>query len=248
MNAAIAGIPGAGLAPCGSRYHRHPVMASPSFPAAVNGTGAAMNRPAVTASTLEALRRMAVRYAGSPDDADDLVQDVLLAALEQGRAWDDAGSLAWARGVLRRRAAFIARTEGRRRRREASYATEAVVATSPETTRKLPHDFIDTLPPALRTVALLANIGLGRAEITRLLGITDAAMRQRITKLRRAWRSFGGAPEVSELPRGFPASAPRRSLAAGLAKLPYGRFAFQDPDGHPVYVAAGHKSAARGNQ
>lgn len=209
-----------------------------------------MPEAGITAPSIDALRRMALRYADSPDEADDLVQDMLLAALEQQRDRDGAGFLAWARGVFRRRALFLARTEGRRRRREASYAAEVDAATSRETSRKLPRRFIDTLPPALRTVALLASIGLGRAEIARLLGITDTALRQRISKLRRAWRESGGTPEISEIPRGYPplCGPRRRSLKAGLARLPGARFAVLDPDGHSVYFGAAHNSPVRGNQ
>lgn len=173
---------------------------------------------------------------------------MLLAALEQRRAWSDDGFLAWARGVFRRRASFVARTEGRRRRREALYATDADPSSA--VIRKLPREFIDTLSPSLKTVALLANAGLGRAEIASLLGIADTALRQRISGLRRAWREFGVTPETVEIPRGYPSlrEPRRRSLKANLVSLPGARFGFVDPDGHALVIATAHESAPHGNQ
>ena len=202
----------------------------------------------ISASSIEALHRIALRYADSPDEADDLVQDMLLAALEQPRVWDGGDFQAWVGGVFRRRALFVARTEWRRRRREDSYAVDA--GSSPDSSRRLPRDFIETLPPSLQTVALLANIGLGRTEIGGLLGIADTALRQRVSALRRAWRSFGGDPEVEEIPRGYPplCGLRRRSLRASLAQLPGARFAVADPDGHEILFATAHNSPARGNQ
>lgn len=201
----------------------------------------------ISASSIIALRRMALRYADSPDEADDLVQDMLLAAIEQQRVRDGAGFQAWASGVFRRRAMFIARTEGRRRRREGSYAADA--APSRDSSRILPRRFIDTLPPSLQTVALLASVGLGRAEIASLLGITDTALRQRISGVRRAWRNSGESPEIAELPRGYPlrSALRRRSLKDGLVRLPSARFAIADPDGHSLYFGAAHISTVCGN-
>jgi len=206
-----------------------------------------MHETGISASSIDALRRMALRYAAAPDQADDLVQDLLLTALEQQRVWNETGFHAWARGVFRRRALFIARTEGRRRRREASYAADA--DPSQPAIAKLPHEFIDTLPPSLKTVALLANVGLGRTEIGSLLGIADTALRQRISALRRAWRNHGGTPEVTELPRGYPyLSGPRRrSLRDDLVRQPGARFAVTDPDGHSLVFGPAHNSPAGGN-
>ena len=206
-----------------------------------------MSEPPISASTIDALRRIALRYAETPDDADDLVQDMLLAALVQRRVPSDDGFLAWAHGVFRRRALFVARTEGRRRRREALYAADA--DPSGEAIRKLPREFIDTLSPSLKIVALLANLGLGRAEIASLLGIADTALRQRISSLRRAWREFGGTPELVEIPRGYPSlrGPRRRAVKADLARVPGARFAVADPDGHAIIFGVAHESAGDGN-
>lgn len=189
----------------------------------------------------------AARRALTPDEADDLVQDVLLAALEQGRALDDPRFPAWASGVLRRRALFLARTAGRRRRREAAYAAEP--APPPPRQRKLPRGFVESLPPSLQTIALLVNVGLGRAEIASLLRIPDTALRQRISGLRRAWKHAGVTPELAEIAIPRASSGTRRlALKTGLGKLPGGRLAVADPDGHPLYLTgSAHNRTSRGN-
>jgi RNA polymerase sigma factor (sigma-70 family) len=207
-----------------------------------------MRQDGPSASCLRMLHAMAERRAATPDEADDLVQDVLVAALEQQRVCDDPRFPAWASGVIRRRALFLARTAGRRRRREADYAADS--APAPVQERKLPRQFVQSLPPSLQTVALLANAGLGRAEIAHLLRISDTALRQRISGLRRAWKRAGFAADHLEIaPRqGSPDGPRRRALKTSLVKLPDGRLAVADPDGHPLFLSGrAHKPDPRGN-
>jgi DNA-directed RNA polymerase specialized sigma24 family protein len=197
--------------------------------------------------SLRVLQEMAARRAGSPEEAEDLVQDVLLAALEQDRALEDPGFPAWAYGVLRRRALFVARTAGRRRRREAEYAAQPSLA--PREGQRLPREFIDSLPASLQVVALLANAGLGRAEIVSLLRISDTALRQRISGLRKAWKKAGIAPDPNDDGLRLSAGGPRRrALKAGLGNLPAARLAVADPDGHPIFLSdSAHIRPTRGN-
>ena len=206
-----------------------------------------MSHHRITAAHIRALRAIASRRAFTPEEADDLVQDVLLAAMEQGRAVDDPRFPAWAAGTLRRRALFIARTAGRRRRREAEYAMSTDA--SPPRERRLPRRFIDSLAPSLQVIALLVNAGLGRAEIADLLRISDTALRQRISGLRRAWRRAGMAPEVLHVDPDRPSDGPRRrALKTTLGKLPKGRFAVADPDGHPIFIGRpAHDQGGAGN-
>lgn len=201
--------------------------------------------PAHTCLTV--LYSLAAQRGFTGDDADDLVQDVLVAALEQGRAMEDASFPRWAAGVLRRRALFVARTAGRRRRREAAYAADD--PSDNASSARLPRSFIDALSPSLKSIALLANAGLGRAEIASLLRISDAALRQRISGLRRAWRQAGLTAEISEKAILPPHDGPRRRiLKSGLTRLPDARFAISDPDGHAIFVSdSAHKRGNRGN-
>lgn len=208
---------------------------------------ALMQESAVKASCLRMLYTMAVPAAFTPDDADDLVQDVLLAALQQGRALDDPQFPAWASGVIRRRTLFLARTAGRRRRREADYVADS--ARAPAFDRKLPRQFVESLPSSLQTVALLANAGLGRTEIAYLLRISDAALRQRISGLRRAWKRAGTVADLEEIVVRPSANGPRRrTLKTSLAKLPGARLAVTDPAGHQIFLtSSAHKRPDRGN-
>lgn len=205
-----------------------------------------MRRLGISAIGLRQLRRMASRRARTADEADDLVQDTLLAALEGGRNIDGGQFFAWASGVLERRALFVARTAGRRRRRDTLFASGAAAETAlPE--RRIPRRFIDSLPPSVRSVALLVNAGLGRAEISGVLGISNVALRQRISLLRRLWRLSGSQPDHSEPSQPPPCGLLRRSLKATLVRLPRGRSGIVDPDGHQIFLSVAHSSPTRGN-
>jgi hypothetical protein len=126
---------------------------------------------------------------------------------------------------LGRMASRQARTAGRRRRRDASFAEEAAVeAAEPLASEpRLPRRFIDSLPTSVRTIALLINAGLGRAEIASVLGISDLALRQRISCLRKAWRASGGDPDYAEPLQRLPCGLLRRSLKTTLVRLPAAR-------------------------
>jgi RNA polymerase sigma-70 factor (ECF subfamily) len=171
--------------------------------------------------TYRRLRTEARRHARRAQDADDLVQDALLIALEHavehpGRehpggehpdrehpARDDP---AWLIGVIRHRAAMDARSAIRRRRREAAIAhDEATRASQPEhepTPAPSPAALLARLPPSARRVAALALHGLNAEEIRWILGIADTAFRQRLTTIRKA---------IGALP------APQRGEAIALA-------------------------------
>jgi hypothetical protein len=167
---------------------------------------------------------------------------------ERSDGWHGA-SLGPARtsGVIRHRALFLARTAGRRRRRDANFAIETSAVPPPSAS--LPGPFIDSLPPSLRAIALLGNAGLGRTEIAYLLGVSDTALRKRISDLRRAWRESGEDADLS--PTGPPHRPPcglfRRSLKTALREVPAARFAMADPDGHQIIFGAAHKRAPHGN-
>ena len=129
------------------------------------------------------LRRRARRHSHRPEDADDLVQDVLVAALEAGR-FDDP----WIAGVIRNKAALAARSAVRRRRRETLVADSADSDAAIEPgTEPAPaaQSLLSALPPAARRVAILALHGLAAEEIRWILGLTPAAFRQRVSRIRR---------------------------------------------------------------
>lgn len=195
----------------------------------------------LTADVYRDLIRTALRYTRGRDQAADLAHDVVVQAIGSGVSdWEDAQRRAWFRGAVRNHAAFVARTAGRRR------AREAMVAGEPST----PHErvawtttFLASLPPSLRRLANLAIADLTRPELAYLLDITDTALRQRLTALRRA---IGHASEATQ-----PAGA-TSALATGplrKALLPTVRRArgmavgTHDPDGH--FLVFTEKSASR---
>ncbi len=140
--------------------------------------------------TYRRLRTEARRHARRAQDADDLVQDALLIALEQGVEHPGHHDPAWLTGVIRHRAAMDARTAIRRRRREVAVAQdEATRASEPEhepTSAPSPAALLARLPPSARRVAVLALHGLNAEEIRWILGIADTAFRQRLTSIRKA--------------------------------------------------------------
>ena len=134
--------------------------------------------------TYRQLRNEARRHARKPEDSDDLLQDALLIALENGR--DDP---AWLCGVIRNQATMQARSAIRRRRREAATAevatVEAEISRDPDRTQPSAVALLERLPPAARRVAVLALHGLNAEEIRRILGLSATAFRQRLTSIRK---------------------------------------------------------------
>jgi len=133
----------------------------------------------VDVSAYRSLRAQARRLARRAEDADDLVQDALIAALESGRS-----DLPWLSGTLRNLAAMQARGAVRRRRREAA-ATEASAAAGIVPTTCDAQQLLRRMPPAARRVAILALHGLGGEEIRWILGLSATAFRQRLTSIRK---------------------------------------------------------------
>jgi RNA polymerase sigma-70 factor (ECF subfamily) len=196
------------------------------------------------------LKRAAARHSRVAHEAEDLVQDILLAAIQSGWDCNDAHFLPWAYGAIRNRARFAARSAVRRRHREHKHATDPTESSSPLI--RFSDAFIATLPRSGRLVALLANLGMGRREIGYLLGLTDVAMRQRVQSLKRGVAAFGKGDEAKggEPTAGsWPDGRARRSLKAALPRSGGRRFAIRDPDGLPIFFSASaHISGSVGNK
>lgn len=190
--------------------------------------------------------RLARRFAHTDDEARDLAQDALVIALERGFTdWASPVRRAWLCGVLRRRAAFVARTNSRRVRRE--QAAPAMAGGGPATLSWHP-GFLAALPPSLRVVATLASADLCAAEMRWLLRLTPAALRSRLSALRRAVRAedepptlAGGAPQRSLGSR-------RTALLDGLKRTKLPMLATHDPDGHAIFFrVVAHTKGRHGN-
>ena len=201
--------------------------------------------------TYRQLYAQARRLARSAEDAEDLVQDTLLAALVAGR--DDP---AWLCGVLRNQAALAARAAVRRRRREALHAGPHEPVTAIESTRTDPTPLLAQLPPAARRLAVLLLHGLDGEEIRWILGIAATAFRQRLTRIRKALAELSPAlqeelrtlagrhdrPGLLELETGLVRRALKAALGAGAG------LGTHDPDGHLVIVnGSAHTRAPGGN-
>ena len=193
-----------------------------------------------------ALRAQARRLSRSAEEAEDLVQDTLLAAVEQGRL-SAQGDGAWLAGVMRRQAALRIRSETRRRRREREADLQPVACAGVAIADGRPPSraFLRGLPPASRQVAVLALHGLDAAEIRWILGLDAAAFRQRLARLRRALATLGSgdSADAREAARAGPPrhgdlafGRIRRALMAALRGPALGT---HDPDGH-LLVVRGH--------
>lgn len=186
------------------------------------------------------LHVLARRVSRRADEADDLVQEALLVALEAGRTNLAAPETRrWLAGVIRNRAAFDARTSARRKRRETGWS-EAQPAASIRTETPAPE--LAHLSPALRVTALLALSGHTRQEIGWLLNLSDAALRQRISQLRRA---LDATPTPDTGPSGPLAFGRIRRALLGPTRRPEAFLASHDPDGHLFVVSRSQISAPR---
>lgn len=179
------------------------------------------------------------RYAGRGDEADDLVQAACLAAVEAGRTdFGSAETQAWLHGVMRNKARMAARGAARQRARDARWMVESDNGgrgdeAGPD---------LSGLPKSLRVTALLSLNGATRAEIGWLLGLSDAALRQRVSQLKRA---IERAPEADlTLEGALPFGVMRRTMLERLRNRG-GFLASHDPDGHFFVLACSQKVGAR---
>jgi len=181
---------------------------------------------------LHTLARRASRRPDEADEADDLLQTALLATLESGRT-DLAApeTRRWLAGVIRNRAAFDARSAARRRHRETGWneAQPHAAANAEAPAPELGH-----LSPALRITALLALSGHTRQEIGWLLNLTDDALRQRISQLKRA---LAGASATDAGPAGGLAFGRIRRALLGPTRRDDAFLASHDPDGHLFVIS-----------
>lgn len=130
---------------------------------------------------------LAYRILGSPDEAEDVLQDVFVGLPRALAGYRERGRLeAWLRRVTVRTA--LMRMRSARRKREAPLE-EAAWAPSPSATHPVDRIALERamhrLPENLRAVFVLKEIeGYAHAEIGALLGITAASSAMRLS---RAW-------------------------------------------------------------
>jgi DNA-directed RNA polymerase specialized sigma24 family protein len=180
---------------------------------------------------------VARRWTRTPDEASDLVQAALTEAVSRGFSdWEAMSRRGWLQGVIRRQAAFRARGEARRRRRDRHWELDRELS-EPEAWAFAP-EFVSTLPQSLRSVALLAQAGLGGAEVRSVLRLTGVAFRQRLTALRRALAATRDPTVTVPTPIGPGLGSRRRGLLSTLQRGPVWAVGSHDPDGHPLIFVA----------
>ena len=190
---------------------------------------------ALTPDCYRDIVRAARRHVRRRDDAVDLAHDVIVAALSARMDdWETPSRRAWIAGAMRRHAAFVARTEIRRRQRELRSADHQ---TDPPPTFCWSADFLDSLARSVRRVAVLLMAGMTRREATYVLGISDAAFRQRVAALRRAARTAPSAltDHVSDVPD-LAVGRLRQWLLDSVRRDPGSLLGTHDPDGHLLII------------
>jgi len=197
-------------------------------------------------STLRALRQLVVdassRHSRVAHEIEDLAQDLLVAALRRGTPLDSEAFLRSIHGSARRHGAFLARSAGRRRAREAD---AGLIPISDDGTDGGDDGTpVTALSPTLRTTLFLLVLGLEKAELRALLGLSDAALRKRFQTLRE--HAPLARPDLPTPVRTPALSRLRRSQVDLLPRLQAmvaaddeaGRLlAIADPDGHGILFA-----------
>jgi DNA-directed RNA polymerase specialized sigma24 family protein len=192
----------------------------------------------------ERLKSIARREAGA-GLAEDVVQDALLIAVEQGRVdIDNAETQRWLCGVVRNRARMAARSARRSHSRDRLWQESRIApATNPGPALA---EILEGLSPSLRTFAALVLTGHNRREIAWLLRLPDTALRQRISALRRhlVARGLAAPGELTGLFLDLAYGRIRDALLPALLKHG-GDFASHDPDGHLFLVRRSQNAAPR---
>jgi len=190
------------------------------------------------------LLAIATRMAGRTN-AEDIVQDALVIAIETGRHdLADPDNAAWLRGVVRNRARMHLRTARRRQGREAKWQAPAPAPQNIEQSEMA--EIMAGLPPALKSLAALVLTGHNRREIAYLLDLPDSALRQRVSALKRHMRNKGlAAPsELIGLNLDLAYGRIRDALLPALQRNG-GLFASHDPDGHIFIVRRSQNARPR---
>lgn len=183
---------------------------------------------------------VARRYARRSSEAEDIVQEILVAAVVAGRSdFTLSENRRWIAGAIRRRAAFDARSAARRRSREARWQAEREHNDAPQAADIAA--ILIGMPKSLRVVAALALSGHSRSEIAYLLGLNDAALRQRIRALKKLLERNGMTmpAAMAGLNLDLAYGAIRDALLPALLRH-RGVFASHDPDGHLFIVTRSH--------
>lgn len=214
----------------------------------------------MTSREYDDLLEIARRYTRVSHEAHDLLQDALIVSIEENRYdFSIDANRSWIRGVIRNLASQVARTSVRRKQRENGYSNSNLERTTdPEMDsdhheESAGHRFLHALSPAARSVAVLILHGLNRKEIGTVLSLSDTALRQRLTSIRKALAPL--SPEIrqdiiamayasrearktahADLPMGLIRKTLMKRLAQERAQG-YASIGTHDPSGHLIVIS-----------
>lgn len=147
----------------------------------------------MTAKEYTHLLSIAQRIAYNANEAQDLLQEALIVAIDKNRLdFSSDDDQKWIAGVMRKKALHESRTISRKNNRDQVFSSEKQRHSESDTheppidTVDTLHPLLDKLSPAARKVAVLVIHGLNRKEICTLLSLSDTAFRQRLTSIRKA--------------------------------------------------------------
>jgi RNA polymerase sigma factor (sigma-70 family) len=190
------------------------------------------------------------RFSRRADEAEDLVQTALLAAVEAGRAdLSDPANRAWLSGVVRNQAKMAARSAARRASREAACLDLSIQPAVPQDSAPVLRTWLRSLPPSLRAVAAMVLTGHSKREIASALGLAETALRQRVAGVKRAAKAAGIAgTDLALLDPLLLHGRLRRDMVTMVARRE-AAFGAYDPDGHLILIRrAAHVSGGGGNE
>ena len=205
---------------------------------------------------------IAKRYARIEHEADDLLQDALIIAVDNGRFdFSSIDNQKWMHGVVRNLATQQARSAVRRKQRDEMFVASGEDAEQDAQQESYAEPIVDSeaisqvltlLTPAARKVAVLVMQGLDRKEICALLDLPDTAFRQRLRTIKKALEPVSDElkkeaiamayvsrrnhnPDQQNLPLGLIRNALLRQLEREKTN---GRQAFgtHDPTGHLIII------------
>jgi RNA polymerase sigma factor (sigma-70 family) len=181
----------------------------------------------LVASSCSLVSSIALAIVRDPDLSRDVAQDVFLSAWRDiGKLRDPASFLPWLRQVTRHRAYHVLRGVRRGRRRTAETSADELLAAAVDLrpdahqnlvsieTRRLVADTIDRLPADAReVVTLYYREERSVTQVADLLGLSEAAVRQRLSRARARLRDDLLDRAGEELA----ACAPGPAFVAGVA-------------------------------
>lgn len=194
----------------------------------------------------ESLVEISRRHSRVAHEAEDVAHDLVLSALLRDLPLEGESFLQRAHGAARRHAAFLARSAGRRRAREAHCALVDMPDMVADPAKEAADGAapLSILSPALRTTLLLLMLGLDKAELRVALGLNDTALRKRFQELRARGplarpllHLARRTPALSRLRRSQVELLPRLTATPAVGEAAQRALAVSDPDGHGLIFA-----------